>query len=99
MHSYSLFPPCTKDKRDGGYWSTSRMLLETGLALVLDSAQLAADPRMARGGVLSPAAACGPVLLDRLRAAGFTFEVTDVEGGEPLRQKEAAPAAAAAAAK
>ncbi|KAG2445220.1 hypothetical protein HYH02_008688 [Chlamydomonas schloesseri] len=68
------------DRRDPGYWSTSRMLLETGLALALDEAALAADARLARGGVLTAAAACGHVLLERLRAAGFTFEVAGVEG-------------------
>ncbi|GIL67211.1 hypothetical protein Vafri_20650 [Volvox africanus] len=70
------------DRRDPGYWSTSRMLLETGLALVLDAPRLAADPRLARGGVMSPAAACGSVLLERLRAAGFSFDVVGVEGEE-----------------
>ncbi|GFR43446.1 hypothetical protein Agub_g4528 [Astrephomene gubernaculifera] len=68
------------DSRDPGYWSTSRMLLETGLALVLEAPRLAADPRLAQGGVLTPAAACGPVLLERLRAAGFEFRVEGVEG-------------------
>ncbi|GIL67213.1 hypothetical protein Vafri_20650 [Volvox africanus] len=72
----------TQDRRDPGYWSTSRMLLETGLALVLDAPRLAADPRLARGGVMSPAAACGSVLLERLRAAGFSFDVVGVEGEE-----------------
>ncbi|EFJ53178.1 hypothetical protein VOLCADRAFT_86200 [Volvox carteri f. nagariensis] len=75
-----------EDRRDPGYWSTSRMLLETGLALVLDAPRLAADPRLSRGGVLSPAAACGTVLIERLRAAGFTFEVTGVEGEEGKRR-------------
>ncbi|PNW72424.1 hypothetical protein CHLRE_16g678325v5 [Chlamydomonas reinhardtii] len=71
------------DRRDPGYWSTSRMLLETGLALALDSQQLAADPRVLSGGVLTPAAACGLALLERLRRAGFRFEVTGVEGLAP----------------
>ncbi|PNW82174.1 hypothetical protein CHLRE_06g277100v5 [Chlamydomonas reinhardtii] len=68
------------DRRDPGYWSTSRMLLETGLALSLDAERLAADPRLAPGGVLTAAAGCGHVLLERLRGAGFTFEVAGVEG-------------------
>ncbi|GIM11979.1 hypothetical protein Vretimale_15411 [Volvox reticuliferus] len=67
------------DRRDPGYWSTSRMLLEAGLALVLDAPRLAADTRLARGGVMSPAAACGSVLLERLRSAGFSFEVVGVD--------------------
>ncbi|KAG2439493.1 hypothetical protein HXX76_004847 [Chlamydomonas incerta] len=68
------------DRRDPGYWSTSRMLLETGLALSVDGPKLAADPRLATGGVLTAAAAGGHVLLERLRGAGFTFEVSGVEG-------------------
>ncbi|PNH07171.1 hypothetical protein TSOC_006386 [Tetrabaena socialis] len=92
------------DRRDAGYWSTSRMLLETGLCLVLDAPRLAADPRLRTGGVLTPAAACGDVLLERLRAAGFTFEVTGVDGAAgagavkeaakgAVKEKEAAGAA------
>mmetsp|Transcript_3822 Transcript_3822/g.8188 ORF Transcript_3822/g.8188 Transcript_3822/m.8188 type:complete len:425 (-) Transcript_3822:281-1555(-) len=60
------------DKRDPGYWSTSRMLLEAGLCLALDQAN-----GSRKGGVLTPASAMGMALVDRLRAAGFTWEVLE----------------------
>jgi len=63
------------DKRDPGYWSTSRMILEAGLALALESDKIAATGECRAGGVLTPASAAGIVLLERLRAAGFTFRV------------------------
>ncbi|KAL6762558.1 Saccharopine dehydrogenase-domain-containing protein [Haematococcus lacustris] len=63
------------DKRDPGYWSTSRMLLEAGLALVLDAEAIQASGQCRAGGVLTPATAMGMVLVERLRAAGFTFRV------------------------
>ncbi|KXZ52357.1 hypothetical protein GPECTOR_10g991 [Gonium pectorale] len=85
------------DKRDPGYWSTSRMLLEVGLCLALEGARLAADPRLAQAGVLTPAAACGPVLLERLRAAGFSFEITGVDGEKAGNGKVAEPVTAGAA--
>jgi short subunit dehydrogenase-like uncharacterized protein len=53
---------------DPGYGATSLMLAESGLCLALDDL-----PR--RGGILTPAAAMGTRLLDRLRRAGMTFEV------------------------
>ena len=64
------------DKRDAGYWGTSRMLLEAGLCLALQQEQLQ-QAGYAKGGVLTPATAMGMVLVERLRAAGLTFEVTD----------------------
>lgn len=92
------------DRRDCGYWSTSRMLLETGLALVLEAPRLAREAAAGRihggGGVLTPAAACGPVLLDRLRAAGFEFSVDSVDGKlvqQQQQQVQEAPQPAAAA--
>jgi hypothetical protein len=36
---------CSDPQRDGGYWSTSRMLLEAGLCLALDGERL----KQARG--------------------------------------------------
>jgi short subunit dehydrogenase-like uncharacterized protein len=47
---------------DPGYLATSKMLTETGLALLLDEAS-------PRGGVLTPATALGPVLRRRLADA------------------------------
>jgi short subunit dehydrogenase-like uncharacterized protein len=46
------------------------MLGESGLALALDGARL---PE--RAGSLTPATALGTVLVERLRAAGHTYEV------------------------
>ncbi len=57
--------------RDPGYGSTSKMLAESAVCLARD--ELAAG-----GGVLTPAAAMGDALLQRLRErAGLTFEVPD----------------------
>lgn len=58
---------------DPGYKATAVMLGEAGLALVGDAAAL---PEVA--GVLTPATALGGVLTDRLRAAGHTYEVTEL---------------------
>jgi short subunit dehydrogenase-like uncharacterized protein len=56
---------------DPGYAATAVMLGETALALALDG-----DRLPARAGSLTPAAALGGVLVERLRAAGHTYEVT-----------------------
>jgi short subunit dehydrogenase-like uncharacterized protein len=58
---------------DPGYAATAVMLGETALALALDGDRL---PDQA--GSLTPATALGPVLVERLRAAGHTYEVTAV---------------------
>ena len=84
---------CQDPKRDGGYWSTSRMLLEAGLCLALDARRLEADGYPS-GGVLTPASAMGLVLAERLRAAGITFDIVE----SPALGKGAGDAAAAAAA-
>ncbi len=55
---------------DPGYAATSVMLGESGLCLALDG-----DRLPSRAGVLTPATAMGTALVDRLRSAGFTFEV------------------------
>ncbi|GBF98360.1 saccharopine dehydrogenase [Raphidocelis subcapitata] len=65
---------CSDPQRDGGYWSTSRMLLEAGLCLALDGERLK-QAGLRQGGVLTPASAMGLVLADRLRSAGITFDV------------------------
>ena len=54
---------------DPGYAATAVMLGETGLALALDG-----DRLPDRAGSLTPATALGDVLVDRLRAAGHTYE-------------------------
>ncbi len=55
---------------DPGYQATSVMFGESAMALALDGPQLPA-----RAGVLTPASGIGHTLIDRLRAAGQTFEV------------------------
>ncbi|MEL7485815.1 MAG: saccharopine dehydrogenase NADP-binding domain-containing protein [Pseudomonadota bacterium] len=59
-----------KGDRDPGYGSTSKMLGEAAVCLAKD---IAKDAR--EGGVLTPAAAMGDALIDRLQKnAGLTFE-------------------------
>lgn len=55
---------------DPGYKATALMLGESGLCLAFDS-----DRRPESAGVLTPAAAMGDALTERLRAAGITIEV------------------------
>jgi short subunit dehydrogenase-like uncharacterized protein len=55
---------------DPGYALTSVMLGEAALCLAFDAQALPA-----RAGVLTPATAMGSVLVERLRAAGLSFEV------------------------
>ena len=55
---------------DPGYLATSVMLGESALCLALDG-----DRLPSRAGVLTPATAMGTALVDRLRAAGHTYEV------------------------
>jgi short subunit dehydrogenase-like uncharacterized protein len=60
--------------QDPGYGSTSRMLGEAAVCL-------AKDPLDSPGGVSTPAASMGEVLIDRLQLhAGLSFEVTDSDG-------------------
>ena len=56
---------------DPGYAATAVMLGQTALALALDDLP-------DRAGSLTPATALGTVLVDRLRAAGHTYEVTEL---------------------
>jgi short subunit dehydrogenase-like uncharacterized protein len=55
---------------DPGYKATAVMFGESSLSLALDDEALPS-----RAGVLTPATALGNVLVERLRAAGQTFEV------------------------
>jgi short subunit dehydrogenase-like uncharacterized protein len=57
-------------KGDPGYGATAVMLGESALSLALDG-----DRLPAAAGVLTPATAMNGALTDRLRAAGFTFDV------------------------
>ena len=58
------------DQRDPGYGSTAVMLSEAAICLALEGARLSSE-----GGILTPATAMGMRLVERLRAAGLTFEV------------------------
>ncbi|MCF6509591.1 enoyl-ACP reductase [Blastococcus sp. MG754426] len=58
---------------DPGYKATAVMLGEAALALALDEERLPD-----RAGSLTPATALGEVLVERLRAAGHTYEVVAV---------------------
>ena len=60
---------------DPGYAATAVMLGETALCLALDR-----DRLPSRSGVLTPATAMGTALVDRLRAAGQTYEAERREG-------------------
>jgi short subunit dehydrogenase-like uncharacterized protein len=60
-----------KGTSDPGYGETAKMLGESALCLALDAAKL--DQRF---GVLTPATAMGTTLIQRLRTAGMTFDVT-----------------------
>ncbi|CAG7573678.1 short subunit dehydrogenase-like uncharacterized protein [Barrientosiimonas humi] len=62
---------------DPGYAATSVMLGESALALALERDSCPLPPGM-NGGVLTPATALGNVLVERLRAQGFTCEVEEL---------------------
>jgi short subunit dehydrogenase-like uncharacterized protein len=51
------------------------MVLEAGLCLALDGAACD-EAGCLKGGVLTPASAMGLVLIERLRRAGLTFDIT-----------------------
>ena len=61
-------------KGDPGYKATAVLLGESGLALALDR-----DKLSELRGVLTPAAAMGDVLLDRLPAAGVTLDTVSLD--------------------
>ena len=62
-----------RGRGDPGYAATAVMLGQSGLALALDGERLPD-----RAGSLTPATALGTVLVERLRAAGHTYEVAPV---------------------
>ena len=63
--------------RDPGYWGTARMMLETGLSLIGEDGASAVAAGAPAGGMLTPAAAGGWVLVERLRKAGVGLEVEE----------------------
>lgn len=83
MRAYYSFTddlPWPQDKRDPGYYSTSRLILEAALCLALQEDQLS-QAGLQQGGCLTPASACGLFLVDRLRKADLTFEIEGVDSG------------------
>jgi short subunit dehydrogenase-like uncharacterized protein len=80
-------------KGDPGYAATAVMLAESGLLVALG------DPELPdRAGVLTPATGLGMPLVERLRAADFTFDVQRWEppASEEAADEDAAPASQAA---
>jgi short subunit dehydrogenase-like uncharacterized protein len=82
---------------DPGYAATSLMLAESVLLAASD------DPALPdRAGVLTPATAFGMPLVERLRAAGMTFEAgpadagDDSDAGQPAAEDAEAGASAEA---
>ena len=60
---------------DPGYKATSGLIGESGLCLALDG-----DKLPDRAGILTPATAMGMPVVERLRAAGFTFDAERIDG-------------------
>lgn len=60
------------DQGDAGYNETARMLTECALTLVLSEKDVPL-----KGGILTPAAALGMPLVERLRKAGLTLSVAE----------------------
>jgi short subunit dehydrogenase-like uncharacterized protein len=60
-----------RGEKDPGYGGTAIMLSEAAMTLAVDREQVSGP-----GGVLTPAVALGEPLIERLRDAGMTFEVT-----------------------
>jgi len=59
--------------KDPGYSGTSELIAEAALALVLERDKLPGK----KGGLLTPAAAFGQVLIDRLKGIGMNIEVIE----------------------
>jgi len=69
------------DSGDPGNRATTRLVCESALAIALEEEMLPGGP--GRGGVLTPATALGDVLVQRLRAAGMTLEVSIRDAARP----------------
>ncbi len=63
-------------KKDPGYGATALMLAESAWCLATKHDELDAHEHTLNGGVLTPASAMGTILLEQLREAGMTFELT-----------------------
>ena len=57
---------------DPGYRDTARMLAESALTLILDGDKAGVSKT---GGVITPSAACGSALLNRLVQSGCEYSV------------------------
>lgn len=66
--------------RDPGYWGTARLVLEAALCLALNKDVLDNDEKVLKGGVITPSAAMGMHLVERLRGAGLTIQIERVDG-------------------
>ena len=64
---------------DPGYSETSKMVSESAITLALFRDKLSSE-----GGVLTPAAAMGNVLTERLNNVGITFEFSDHIGVDKI---------------
>ena len=62
------------DKGDPGNRATTKMLCESALALALQLDELPGGRQL--GGLLTPMSGLGEVLVQRLRQAGMTIEVS-----------------------
>jgi len=60
--------------QDPGYAETSKMISETAICLAM------MPQSDIRGGVLTPATSAGSTLIERLKAAGMTFDVWTCQG-------------------
>ena len=61
-----------KGTADPGYGETAKMISESAISLVRDGSAIRQE-----GGVLTPASCMGIPLVERLRKAGMTFDVTE----------------------
>ena len=66
---------------DPGYMYTARMLAETGMGLLKTPGGEGVPAGCPRAGVVTPVAALGDVLMERLRGAGIKFEFLDGQDG------------------
>jgi short subunit dehydrogenase-like uncharacterized protein len=75
---------------DPGYLGTARLILETALCLALQSEEVAADrfAGQVQGGVVTPAVACGLVLVERLKNAGVDIGVSDRQDAFSFAKKK-----------
>jgi short subunit dehydrogenase-like uncharacterized protein len=70
-HDGKILRAAVKGDMDPGYGSTSKMITEAAVCLVK-------NPTLGSGGILTPAAALGGHLIERLQTnAGLTFQLEE----------------------